>query len=82
MQFETNQLKSGQFNGTSEWIIHPSLQGAPEWNRSTELLPSDEHKAYEAEKQGCGGEEGVRVSARAECASRGGGQETESFELI
>lgn len=47
MHLETNQLKSGQFNGTSEWIIHPTLVGASEWQKSTELLPSDKRAAYE-----------------------------------
>lgn len=46
MHFETNQLKTGQFNGAAEWIIHPALAGASQWNNSTELLSVDKNKAY------------------------------------
>ena len=47
MHFQTNSLKAGQFNGTSEWIVHPNLLGAKEWNRTTELLPQHKEEAYQ-----------------------------------
>lgn len=47
MAIEASRLKSGQFNGTSEWIIHPDLIGATDWNCCTDLLPCDKNRAYD-----------------------------------
>ena len=42
-----NNMKSGRYNGMSEWIVSQKLLNTKEWNHSTELLPSQKATSYE-----------------------------------
>jgi hypothetical protein len=44
---ESNRVLAGQFTRTTEWMIHPNLRNAKEWEHSTLLTDEQKKDAYD-----------------------------------